>query len=146
MKPFAVSADPIDASAVEDLVRDDERGGLVTFSGIVRERADDGRAVTGLSYEAHADMAIAAFETIANEARERFGTCAIAIHHRIGDVKIGEIAVVVAVASVHRAVAFEACRYAIDSLKERAPIWKKEAYADGTAEWRENRCGDDGSA
>jgi molybdopterin synthase catalytic subunit len=146
MKLFAVSADPIDPVAVENLVRGNTRGGLVTFNGIVRERADDGRAVTGLSYEAHPEMAVAEFEKIAEEARRRFGECAIAIHHRIGDLRIGEPAVVVAVASAHRAVAFDACRYAIDQLKERAPIWKKEAYPDGTAEWRENRCGGDGPA
>lgn len=141
MNRFAVVSDPIDVAAIEATVRDDAFGGAVTFAGIVRERADDGRAVTGLAYEAHAEMAVAEFAAIAAEARERFGACAIAIHHRVGELRVGEVAVVVAVAAAHRAAAFDACRYAIDALKERAPIFKREAYADGTAEWRENACG-----
>jgi len=142
MNRFTVTAEPLDVAAIEALVRDAALGGAVTFAGIVRERADDGRAVTGLSYEAHAAMATAAFATIAEEAQARFGPCGIAIHHRTGDLRIGEIAVVVAVASIHRAVAFDACRYAIDELKRRAPVFKRENYADGTGEWRENRCED----
>jgi len=146
MNRFAISAQALDAAAIEALVRDDARGGMVTFAGIVRAQADDGRAVCGLSYEAQAEMAVAEFEAIAREANERFGDCAIAIHHRAGDLAIGEIAVVVAVASAHRAAAFDACRFAIDALKERAPIWKRERYVDGTAEWRENACGGEGHA
>ncbi|HEY8320724.1 MAG TPA: molybdenum cofactor biosynthesis protein MoaE [Candidatus Baltobacteraceae bacterium] len=140
MNRFAISAEPLDTAAIEALVRDDGRGGAVTFAGIVRARADDGRAVRGLAYEAQTEMAIATFETIAREANERYGDCAVAIHHRIGGLAIGETAVVVAVACAHRAAAFEACRFAIDALKERAPIWKRETFADGTAEWRENAC------
>jgi len=140
---FAISERPLDAAAIEALVRDDARGGAVTFAGIVRARADDGRDVRGLAYEAQAEMAIAEFEAIAREANERYGDCAIAIHHRVGELAIGETAVVVAVACAHRAAAFEACRFAIDALKERAPIWKRETFADGTAEWRENVCGEE---
>lgn len=146
MKRFAISARPLDAAAIEALVRDDAHGGMVTFAGIVRTRADDGRAVRGLSYEAQAEMAVAEFESIAREANERFGDCSIAIHHRTGDLAIGETAVVVAVACAHRSAAFDACRYAIDALKERAPIWKRESYADGSAEWRENACGGESRA
>lgn len=146
MNRFAISAEPLDIAAIEALVRDDARGGMVTFAGIVRAQSDDGRSVRGLSYEAQAAMAIAEFEAIAREANERFGDCAIAIHHRIGDLTIGQTAVVVAVACAHRAAAFDACRFAIDALKHRAPIWKRETYADGSAEWRENACGDEGRA
>jgi len=146
MNRFAISAGPLDTAAIAALVRDDGRGGAVTFAGIVRAQADDGRAVRGLAYEAQTEMAIAAFEAIAREANERYGDCAIAIHHRIGELAIGETAVVVAVACAHRAAAFEACRFAIDALKERAPIWKRETFADGTAEWRENACDGEGRA
>lgn len=141
MKRFHVGPEPIDVRAVEDAVRGNARGALVTFCGIVRERADDGRQVSGLSYEAHAQMAEAEFATIAAEAVTAYGECAIAVAHRTGDLHIGETAVLVAVASVHRSVAFDACRYVIDALKARAPIWKKERYVDGGAVWKANDCG-----
>lgn len=141
MKRFHIGPEPLDVCAVEDLVRGDARGALVTFCGIVRERADNGRAVVGLSYEAHAQMAEAEFAAIAAEAVTSFGDCAVAIAHRTGDLQIGETAVVVAVASMHRSVAFDVCRYAIDQLKARAPIWKKERYVDGEAIWKANDCG-----
>jgi len=121
-------------------------GGAVTFVGIVRSRADDGRPVTGLSYEAYEPMAIVEFRTIAAEVRERFGDVAIAIAHRIGELRVGEIAVAVMASAVHRGEAFDACRYAIDEVKHRAPIWKEEHYADGTAEWRANTPGDPGGS
>ena len=109
----------------------------------MRERSDDGRAVTGLSYQAHEAMAVAEFERIAAEARERFGPCTVAAVHRVGDLRIGEVAVVVAVGSAHRAAAFAACAYAIDELKSRAAIWKKEHYTDGSGVWIANACSHD---
>src|SRR5690348_10347538 len=87
--------------------------GVVTFIGIVRDRADDGRPVAGLSYEAFEPMALASFESIAAEARDRFGTVHVAIVHRIGELSAGEIAVAVVVAAAHRDAAFDACRYCI---------------------------------
>lgn len=137
---FAIVRDVIDMDALAKRVRTDACGGVVTFAGIVRETADDGRPVTGLSYEAHEEMAVAEFERIAFEARERFGPCEIAVLHRVGELGIGEIAVGVAVASAHRAEAFDACEYVIDELKHRAPIWKKEHYTDGSGVWKENAC------
>lgn len=138
---FRTTAQPIDLAAIERGVRTDACGGVVTFAGVVRERSDDGRPVTGLSYEAHEQMAIAEFERIADEARARFGACEIAIVHRTGDLTIGEVAVAVVVASPHRGTAFDACEYAIDELKRRAPIWKKEHYAGGDdSEWKQNAC------
>jgi molybdopterin synthase catalytic subunit len=134
-----IAATPIDPRAVEAAVRADGCGGIATFLGIVRDRSDDGRPVTQLAYEAFEPMAVAAFEAIAAEALERFGA-RIAIEHRVGALRIGEIAVAVAAAAPHRAQAFDACRYAIDELKARAPIWKNEQYADGSAQWRENAC------
>lgn len=136
----AIGPEVIDPGALAQSVRTDACGAVVTFAGVVRERADDGRPVTGLSYEAHESMAQQEFETIAREAQERFGECRIAVQHRTGELRIGEIAVVVAIASVHRGVAFDACEYVIDELKSRAPIWKKEHYAGGGGEWKANDC------
>jgi len=135
---FSVSRDPIDVAEIARSVRSDECGAVVTFAGVVRETSDDERAVTGLSYEAHDAMAVAEFERIAGEARDRFGPCIVAIAHRTGDLAVGDVSVAVAVAAPHRGAAFDACEYAIDELKKRAPVWKKEHYADGAAQWREN--------
>ena len=137
-----ITAEPIDVGALAQAIRDERCGAVVTFEGVVRSRSDDGRAVDGLSYEAHEPMALEIFDAIAAEARERFGPCEFAIVHRTGSLRIGEVAVAVVAASPHRAVAFDACRYAIDELKARAPIWKKEHYTDGSAQWRENSCGE----
>jgi molybdopterin synthase catalytic subunit len=132
---FRIVSEPIDVESLRQVVRPGD-GGVVTFLGAVREDADDGRAVSSLWYEAHETMAIREFESIANEARVRFGDVRLAIVHRIGDVAAGDVAVAVLAAAAHRGTAFDACRYAIDELKRRAPIWKKEQYADGAAQWR----------
>lgn len=110
-------------------------GGVVRFLGIVRD-ASEGRAITGLSYEAYDTMAVAVFDAIAKEARERFGDVRLTIVHATGELKVGDVAVAVIAAAPHRAAAFDACRYAIDELKQRAPIWKQERYADGESRWR----------
>ena len=135
---YRIVRDPIVPANLESIVRRGD-GGIVTFVGIVRALADDGRPVDGLSYEAFEPMALQIFEQIAGEARGRFGDVALAMVHRIGDLAVGETAVAVLAAAPHRAEAFAACRFAIDELKERAPIWKRERYADGAAEWRSNR-------
>jgi molybdopterin synthase catalytic subunit len=137
---FAILATPIDMETLARTVRTDACGAVVTFAGVVRDRSDDDRPVTGLSYEAHEPMAVAEFERIAAEARERFGPCEIAVLHRVGELRIGEIAVGVAVGAPHRGEAFDACEYVIDELKARAPIWKKEHYLGGAGEWKENAC------
>jgi molybdopterin synthase catalytic subunit len=124
---FAITRDAIDPRAVEASVHGDAQGGVVTFLGIVRERASDGREVSGLSYEAYDEMAVAEFERLAKEVRDRYGEVELAIVHRVGELRVGEIA--------HRAAAFDACEYAIDELKQRAPIWKKEHYVEGDAAW-----------
>lgn len=133
---FAITPEPIDPAALRAYQSGD--GGAVTFLGIVRDRADDGAAVVGLSYEAFEPLATATFARIAEEARERFGDVRLAIVHRIGELVVGDIAVAVAAAAPHRQAAFDACRYCIDELKRRAPIWKKERYADGRAQWKAN--------
>jgi molybdopterin synthase catalytic subunit len=135
---FAIASDSIDVEAVAASVRAPGNGGIVTFVGIVRDRADDGRAVDGLSYEAHAAMAVASFERIAQELQSRYESLRVSIVHREGTLRVGEIAVVVAVAAPHRRDAFAACAEAVDALKRDAPIWKKERYAGGSAQWREN--------
>jgi molybdopterin synthase catalytic subunit len=137
---FAISGEPIDPRAVEAAVRDERDGGVVTFAGVVRRFADDGRPVDGLEYEAFAPMAVSEFEAIARDARERFGDVRLAIVHRTGVLAIGDTAVVIVAASPHRAAAFDACEFAIDEVKRRAPIWKKERYTGGSAHWVENRC------
>jgi molybdopterin synthase catalytic subunit len=135
---FAVVSEPIDVAAIAREVRTDACGAVVTFAGVVRKRSDDDRPVTGLSYEAHENMAAEEFERIAAEARERFGSCAISVVHRIGDLAVGDVSVAVAVAAPHRSAAFAACEYAIHELKRRAPIWKKEHYTRGDSEWKTN--------
>ena len=137
---FDVVREPIDVRALEAALRTDADGGVVTFLGVVRDRANDGGVVSGLSYEAYVPMAIDVFERIAGEARERYGEVRLAIVHRVGDLTVGEVAVAVVAASRHRGNAFRACESAIDALKARAPIWKKERYADGSGEWISNDC------
>lgn len=136
---FSVVRDRIDVQALEVHVRSAAFGAVVTFAGVVRELSDDGRKVSGLSYEAHEEMAVAEFARIADDARQRFGPCEIAVAHRVGDLRIGEPAVVVAVGSAHRGEAFDICEFVVDELKARAPIWKKEHYLNGASEWRANR-------
>ncbi len=135
---YQLTEAPLDIAALESAVHSDAMGGLVSFVGYVRERSDDGRPVTGLSYEAHAAFALEAMREIGAEASIKFGEARVAIGHRIGSLALGEAAVAIVVASVHRAAAFDACEYAIDELKKRVPIWKKEHYSDGDALWREN--------
>lgn len=135
-----IASGPIDPRAVESGVRAPGYGGVVTFLGTVRERAADGREIAALHYEAYAEMAVAEMQTIAREVRERFGDVRLAMVHRTGDVEAGGVAVVVSAAAVHRRDAFEACSYAIDALKSRAPIWKKERYVDGDSRWLTNGC------
>ena len=123
----------IDVAAIQDGSAGD--GALCLFLGVVRGE-NDGRPVVRLEYEAYEDMALPLMEEIADEARGRFGASDVRIVHRLGRLEVGEVSVAVAAASPHRAEAFAACRHAIDTLKARVPIWKKEFYADG-AVWRE---------
>ncbi|MBV8067035.1 MAG: molybdenum cofactor biosynthesis protein MoaE [Candidatus Eremiobacteraeota bacterium] len=132
---FRIVREAIDLRVLEAVARKGD-GGIVTFCGVVRERADDGRLVGSLWYEAFEPMAVREFETIAAEARDRFGDIRLAIVHRIGELSIGEISVAIVAAARHRGTAFDACRYAIDQLKLRAPIWKQERYIDGDSQWR----------
>lgn len=125
-----LTADPLDARAVEELVRTDEDGAVCTFTGTVRNHAD-GHPVTHLDYEAYPAMAEERIRAIASDALARYGATAIAAVHRIGSLSVGEPSVIVAASAHHRAAAFEACRATIDALKADAPIWKKEHGPDG---------------
>jgi molybdopterin synthase catalytic subunit len=113
------------------------RGGIVTFIGAVRDHAR-GRSIRHLEYEAYPEMAEREMQKIADAAAERWPGVAVAIAHRAGHLEIGELAVVIAAAAPHRADAFEACRFAIDTLKQTVPIWKKEVATDG-AYWVDDR-------
>jgi molybdopterin synthase catalytic subunit len=135
---YELTESPLDLEALIAAVKTHGSGGLVTFVGYVRETSDDGRAVTGLSYEAHRELALAEMRAIGAEASTRFGPVRVAIAHRIGALALGEAAVAIAVAAAHRSAAFDAAEYAIDELKRRVPIWKKEHYREGEARWREN--------
>ena len=112
-----------------------EDGALCVFTGVVRNH-NDGKSVLYLEYEGYEEMVVSIFDDIAREAKQRFGVTAVRIVHRLGRMEIGETSVAVAVSSPHRGEAFEACRFAIDTLKHKAPIWKKEFYADGSS-WLE---------
>jgi MoaE-MoaD fusion protein len=125
---------PIDVAALEAAVRDRGRGAVVTFIGQARDRADDDRTVTELEYEVYPEMAAGVLEEIATEAEARWGA-AVGVIHRHGVVPIGEAAVAIVTAAVHRAEAYEANRFVIEAIKERLPIWKRERFADGT-EWK----------
>lgn len=113
-----------------DLVQSDSAGGIDIFVGTVRDQTK-GRAVIRLEFEAYEPMAISEMQKIAVQAKERFAVENIVMHHRVGNLAVGEIAVIIAVATPHRKAAFEACQYAIDTLKETVPIWKKEIFEDG---------------
>ncbi len=127
---FRIQSEPIDAREVEALVANPGAGAIATFSGVVRDHGR-GRTVSRLEYEAYPAAAELVLAQIGDEIQERWQTDKVAIVHRIGDLPVGEISVVISVASAHRDAAFEACRYAIERIKEIVPIWKKEHYDDG---------------
>ena len=130
---FRIVSQAIDLAELLRAVADPTAGAIATFLGMTRNH-NEGRQVTGLEYEAYPDMALQEMERIGATARQRWEIHAIAIVHRIGKVPIGEASVAIAVSSSHRAAAFEACRFAIDRLKEVVPIWKKE-YFEGGEVW-----------
>ena len=130
---FRVTEKPLSLEAVVAEVADERAGGIATFTGTVR-RQSRGREVTHLEYEAYAEMAEDVMAQIAAELQGRHELTAIAIHHRVGRLEIGEASVVIAVSAPHRQAALDACREAIDTLKETVPLWKKEVY-EGGEEW-----------
>jgi molybdopterin synthase catalytic subunit len=124
---------PIDVADLTRSVSQPEFGGLASFTGVVRN-AHAGREVVRLEYTAYPTMAERVAEDIIRGGQARFGV-RLAMRHRVGVLEVGEIAVLVVAAAAHRDEAFAACRWAIDELKRRVPIWKREHYADGTVAW-----------
>lgn len=132
-----LTSDPIELAPLVAEVVADDRGGVATFLGLVRDH-HQGQRVVRLEYSAYPEMVEGVAAGILAEACARWPV-RVAARHRTGVLEVGEVAVAVAAAGAHRAEAFEACRYVIEELKRRVPIWKKEFYADGTTGWVEPR-------
>ena len=131
---FRLTDDPIDPAACRAALAHASAGAFVAFEGWVRDH-NEGRAVVGLEYEAYAPLAEKEGGRILDEARARFDVLEVAAVHRTGALALGDLAVWVGVAAAHRGAAFDACRFVIDELKGRVPIWKRERYADGSVGW-----------
>jgi molybdopterin synthase catalytic subunit len=136
MEPLIqLTREPLDRDTLIAAVSHSSAGGIVVFEGVVRDNAR-GKQVRYLEYDTYEEMAIAQIRTIIQEAQQRWGVDRIAVAHRFGRLEIGEASVIIVVASPHRAEAFDACRYIIDTLKTTVPIWKKEVATNGE-EWVE---------
>jgi molybdopterin synthase catalytic subunit len=131
---ISLTHDIIDSHALTERVRRPDCGAVVMFLGTVRDLTD-GKVTVALDYEAYPGMAEKKMAEIERDTRARWRVGDIVMVHRLGHLDVGDVSVAVAVSCPHRAQAFEACRFAIDRLKELVPIWKKENWADGTAEW-----------
>lgn len=131
---FAIASGPFDIAPLRARLLNDRAGAYAAFEGWVRDH-NDGRAVRGLRYESYVELAEAEGRRIVREALDRFGALDACCVHRVGELAIGELAVWVGVSAAHRAAAFDACRWIIDEVKARVPIWKHEHYADGDAGW-----------
>lgn len=136
MEPvISITREPLDRNALIAAVSDPRVGGIVVFEGVVRNHAR-GKEVRYLEYDVYPEMAIEQIRAIVTEAERRWGVERVAVAHRVGRLEIGEASVIVVVATPHRAEAFDACRYIIDTLKTTVPIWKKEVATNGE-EWVE---------
>jgi molybdopterin synthase catalytic subunit len=136
MEPvIQLTCEPLDRNALIDTVSSPDCGGIVVFEGVVRDHAR-GKQVRYLEYEMYEEMARKQIQAIIHEAQQRWGVERIALAHRVGHLEIGETSVIIVVASPHRAEAFDACRYIIDTLKATVTIWKKEVTTTGE-EWVE---------
>lgn len=129
-----ITADPIDVGEASALVADPGAGGTCVFTGTVRDHSPAGE-VTGLRYEAWEELALVRLRAIAEDLAERWPLRRVAIVHRIGDLSVGEVSVVVACSAAHRPEAFEACREGIERLKADVPIWKRESLVSGESAW-----------
>ena len=130
---IALREEPIDVAEVLDALDDDTSGGLTLFVGRVRDH-DGGKGVSGLDYSAH-PTALEKLQEVCARVAEQYDVLGVAAVHRTGSLAIGDIAVVVATASAHRGVAFDASRALIDTLKDEVPIWKHQRFSDGSDEW-----------
>ena len=121
---------PLIEKECQDFVADNSAGGTVVFVGTIRDQTK-GKNVLKLEFESFIPMAEKEMRKIAEEVKDKWSALKVCIHHRVGELAIGEIAVIIAISTPHRKAAFEACEYAIDTLKETVPIWKKEIFEDG---------------
>jgi molybdopterin synthase catalytic subunit len=133
-----VSAEPIDLAALVARVSHAGAGAVASFVGAVRD-VNDGSAVVGIDYEAYGSMADRELAVILDEAAARWPGARPTACHRVGYLAVGDVSVAVAVSAPHRAAAFDACRYVVEELKRRAPVWKREHYADGRRAWVDGR-------
>lgn len=129
-----LTRDAIDGAKLSEAVRRDHCGAVVLFLGTVRDVTGD-QVTVALDYEGYPAMAEKVLAEIEADVRGRWPVGELAIEHRLGRLDVGEVSVAIAVSCPHRAEAFDACRYAMDRVKELAPIWKKENWADGRTEW-----------
>jgi len=129
-KSILITSEKLDLAICNEFVQDDACGGIALFVGTVRNHTK-GKEVKRLDFSAYKPMAIKEMHKIATQAIEKFDISKIAIHHAVGNLKIGDVPVIIAVSSAHRDAAFKACKFAIDTLKETVPIWKKEHFEDG---------------
>ena len=134
MGAFQFTREPIDGTRLRAALQDPGCGGFAVFEGWVRDE-NEGERVRHLEYEAFEELAVREGARSLEEARARFGITRAACAHRLGDLAIGEVAVWVGVSAAHRDEAFRACRYVIDEVKRRVPIWKKEHYVSGDSGW-----------
>jgi len=125
-----VTSKKLNMQTCYDFVQDASCGGIALFVGTVRNNSNN-KLVTSLNFSSYKSMAIKEIENIADKALADFDIFKIAIHHAEGDLKIGDVPVIIAVSATHRKAAFKACQFAIDTLKEKVPIWKKEYFTDG---------------
>ena len=130
----AIVRAPIDPAAVLAEVGAPADGAILLFLGTVRDHAE-GRAVSGMGYDAYETMAADVLRAIADEAAARLGTPRVVVVHRVGELAIGEVSVAIAVSSPHRDAAYEASRYVIEEIKQRLPVWKHEHFVEGESRW-----------
>lgn len=134
-EPFRISFAPLSIDEIYHGVDRPKNGAVVLMSGMVREQTQ-GRLVMALEYQAYEPMALKVFADISQEIHRRWSIVTrVMIHHRVGRLSVGDISILVAVGAPHRAEAFSACQFAIDTVKHEAPIWKKEYWRDGTSSW-----------
>jgi molybdopterin synthase catalytic subunit len=131
---FSLSSSPLDAAVLRAAMADERAGAFVSFEGWVRN-LNEGRSVLRLEYEAFASLAEKEGLRIVEEARRHFAVFDVRCVHRVGLLQLGEMAVWVGISAQHRGAAFDACRFVIDEVKSRVPIWKKEHYASGDSGW-----------
>lgn len=139
MNRIVLSHEPVAVEPLLELDAHPECGGLALFVGTVRDH-HEGRSVRHLKYTAHEPLAAKVIRELEHATRERYGVPYVRIVHRLGDLAIGDIAIVCVVRAPHRAEAFDACRYAVDAVKHGAPIWKEEFYTDGSSAFVEGCC------